>query len=112
MQPIRPLRPTLPAARAAAYRACHDQAIDRGFDLSNFGTTVTAEDFEWVRQALGIERWNVYGESYGTTVAMTLATLHPDTVRSLVLDSIYPPDPVPLWSNIVNDARDAFFAHC
>jgi pimeloyl-ACP methyl ester carboxylesterase len=100
------------AARAAAYRACHDQAIDRGFDLSNFGTTVTAEDFERVRQALGIERWNVYGESYGTTVAMTLATLHPDTVRSLVLDSIYPPDPVPLWSNIVHDARDAFFAYC
>jgi pimeloyl-ACP methyl ester carboxylesterase len=100
------------AARKAAYLACRDQAIGRGLDLRNFGTRVTVEDFEWVRQALRVERWNVYGESYGTTVAMTLVALHPDAVRSVVLDSIYPPDPVPLWSTIVSDTRDAFFAHC
>ena len=98
--------------RQAAYLACRDQAIGRGLDLRNFGTRVTVEDFERVRQAFRVERWNVYGESYGTTVAMTLVALYPDTVRSAVLDSIYPPDPVPLWSTIVSDARDAFFAHC
>lgn len=98
--------------RRAAYIACRDQAIRRGIDLKDFGTSVTVEDFEWVREALGIERWNVYGESYGTAVAMTLVALHPDAVRSVVLDSIYPPDPVPLSSTIVSDARDAFFAHC
>jgi pimeloyl-ACP methyl ester carboxylesterase len=100
------------AARQATYLACRDQALGRGLDLRDFGTRVTAEDFDWVRKALQIERWNVYGESYGTTVAMTLAALHPDTVRTLVLDSIYPPDPTPLWSNTVDDARDAFFANC
>jgi pimeloyl-ACP methyl ester carboxylesterase len=100
------------AKRRAAYIACRDQAIRRGIDPRDFGTSVTVEDFEWVRQALGIERWNVYGESYGTAVAMTLMALHPDTVRSAVLDSVYPPDPVPLWSTVVSDARDAFFAHC
>jgi pimeloyl-ACP methyl ester carboxylesterase len=100
------------AARQSAYLACRDQAIGRGLDPRDFGTRVTVEDFEQVRQALRIERWNVYGESYGTTVAMTLVALHPDAVRSVVLDSIYPPDPVPLWSTIVGDARDAFFAHC
>jgi pimeloyl-ACP methyl ester carboxylesterase len=98
--------------RQAAYVACRDQAIRRGFDLKDFGTQVTAEDLDWVRQALRVERWNVYGESYGTAVAMTLAALHPETVRSLVLDSIYPPDPVPLWSATVKDRRDAFFANC
>jgi pimeloyl-ACP methyl ester carboxylesterase len=100
------------AARQAVYLACRDQAIGRGLDLRNFGTRVTVEDFEWVRQALRVERWNVYGESYGTTVAMTLVALHPEAVRSAVLDSVYPPDPVPLWSTIVSDARNAFFAHC
>jgi pimeloyl-ACP methyl ester carboxylesterase len=98
--------------RRAAYITCRDQAIRRGIDLADFGTSVTVEDFEWVRQALGIERWNVYGESYGTAVAMTLVALHPGAVRSTVLDSIYPPDPVPLWSTVVSAARDAFFAHC
>jgi pimeloyl-ACP methyl ester carboxylesterase len=100
------------AERRAAYMACRDDAIRRSIDLANFGTAVTAEDFEWVRQALGIARWNVYGESYGTAVAMTLTAMHPDAVRSVVLDSIYPPDPAPPWSTVVSDARDAFFAHC
>ena len=83
-----------------------------GFDLRDFGTSVTVADFEWVRRALGVERWNVYGESYGTTVAMTLVALHPDTVRSAVLDSIYPPDPRPMQSTNVADALDAFFGYC
>src|SRR5262249_35689122 len=100
------------AARPAAHQACRDQAVRRGLDPKHFGTRVTVDDFEWVRQALGVQRWNVYGESYGPTVAMTLAALHPSTVRSLVLDSVYPPDPVPLWSASVENARDAFFANC
>jgi pimeloyl-ACP methyl ester carboxylesterase len=98
--------------RRAAYAACREEAARRGIDGADFGTTVTAADLDWVRQALGVERWNVYGESYGTTVAMTLAALHPGTVRSLVLDSLYPPDPVPLWSTIVGEARAAFVAYC
>src|SRR5262249_46190935 len=94
------------------YMECRDEAIRLGVDLTHFGTPVTVEDFDWVRRALGIARWNLYGESYGTTVAMSLAALHTETVRSLVLDSIYPPEPVPLWSANVEQAREAFFAHC
>jgi pimeloyl-ACP methyl ester carboxylesterase len=100
------------ARRRAIYSACREEAIAHGLDLRNFGTRITVADFEWVRQALRVEHWNVYGESYGTTVAMTLVSLHPERVRSLVLDSVYPPDPLPLWSTIVADARDAFFASC
>ena len=101
------------ASRRTVYAACREQATAHGLDLRNFGTTVTVEDFESVRQALGIARWNVYGESYGTTVAMTLVAQHPGTVRSVVLDSVYPPDPViPSRSIKVTEARDAFFASC
>jgi pimeloyl-ACP methyl ester carboxylesterase len=98
--------------RRAAYSSCRDSAVARGLSLRDFGTTVTVSDFESVRQALGIERWNVYGESYGTTVAMTLAALHPASIRSLVLDSVYPPDPGPLLSENVADARDSLFTAC
>jgi pimeloyl-ACP methyl ester carboxylesterase len=99
-------------ARRAAFDACRREAISRGIDLSNFGTRVTADDFESVRRALNIVRWNLYGESYGTDVAMTLAALHPATVRSVVLDSMYPPDPRPSRTSIVGAARKAFFALC
>jgi pimeloyl-ACP methyl ester carboxylesterase len=75
----------------AAYISCRDEAVKRGIDLTDFGTRTTAEDLDQVRQALGIKRWNVYGESYGTTVAMTLMALHLDTLRAVVLDSVSPP---------------------
>jgi pimeloyl-ACP methyl ester carboxylesterase len=94
------------------YMSCRDEAVKRGIDLADFGTPTTAEDIDQVRQALGIERWNVYGESYGTTVAMTLMALHPDTLRSAVLDSVYPPDPMPPRSSIIGASRAAFFDAC
>jgi pimeloyl-ACP methyl ester carboxylesterase len=100
------------AKRRAVYAACRAEALAHGFDLKDFGTSVTVADFEWVRRALGIDRWNVYGESYGTTVAMTLIASHPDTVRSAVLDSIYPPDPRLTQSANVGDALDALFRYC
>jgi len=99
-------------ARRAAFDTCRREALSRGIDLSNFGTRVTADDFESVRRALSIARWNLYGESYGTDVAMTLAALHPATVRSMVLDSLYPPDPRPSRATSVAAARGAFFALC
>src|SRR6266581_1684277 len=92
-------------ARRAAFDACRREALSHGIDLSNFGTRVTADDFESVRRALKIVRWNLYGESYGTDVAMTLAALHPATIRSMVLDSIYPPDPRPSRATSVAAAR-------
>ena len=73
-----------------------------------------SKDFEWVRRALGVTSWNVIGESYGTTVAMTLLAHHPASVRSAVLDSLNPPDAffgMP-WSQRVAHARDAFLAAC
>jgi pimeloyl-ACP methyl ester carboxylesterase len=100
------------ARRLTVYATCRDEAAARGFDLKDFGTSVTVADFESVRRALGVERWNVYGESYGTTVAMTLVALHPETVRTAVLDSIYPPDPRPIHSANVAEALDAFFRYC
>ena len=106
--------PTGPArqGRLAAYAACREEAIAQGLSLEDFGTAVTVEDLDQVRRALGVARWNVVGNSYGTTVAMTLMARHPETVRSAVLDSVYPPDPLPRFSDRVAAARQAFFESC
>ncbi len=99
--------------RRALFMACRDAAKAQGIDLNDFGTNVTVEDFEQVRQALGVAHWNVVGTSYGTTVTMTLMARHPDPIRSAVLDSVYPPDLVlPPWSARVAAARTAFFGMC
>ena len=108
-----PTPPTL-AADQAAHAACHDALTANGIDPNDFGTAATVEDFEWVQRALGVARWNVVGESYGTTVAMTLLARHPEGVRSVVLDSLNPPDAffgMP-WSVRVARARGTFLAAC
>jgi pimeloyl-ACP methyl ester carboxylesterase len=99
--------------RRSLFLACRDAAKAQGINLDDFGTDATVEDFEQVRQALGVARWNVVGNSYGTTVAMTLMARHPEAIRSAVLDSVYPPDLVlPPWSARVAAARAAFFGMC
>ncbi len=101
------------ARRRELFQACRTEILASGIDLADFGTTVTVEDFEMVRRALGIASWNVFGVSYGTTVAMTLLALHPEPIRAAVLDSVYPPDPIlPPWSQTAARARDAFLAAC
>jgi pimeloyl-ACP methyl ester carboxylesterase len=55
-------------------------------------------DMDQLRDALGINRWSVYGVSYGTRVATLYAQRHPDRVDRLVLDSVVEPGgPDPLY---------------
>lgn len=79
-------------AIGAADRACLKQLSASLYGPAAFGTSEVARDMEMVRRALGIGRWNVYGVSYGTTVAMTLMAQFPAPIRSVILDSPYPPD--------------------
>lgn len=69
---------------------CRDRLLSEGVDLSIFGSAQSAADIETLRRALGVEQWNLYGISYGTRLALTVARDHPAGVRSLVLDSVYP----------------------
>ncbi len=79
------------AAQANIESQCHNQMINEGADLNGYGTTQTVGDMEVLREALGIDSWNVMGVSYGTTVALDYVRRHPERTRALVLDSVYPP---------------------
>ncbi|WP_028081607.1 prolyl aminopeptidase [Solimonas soli] len=46
-------------------------------------------DMERIRALLGIERWLVFGGSWGSTLALAYAQSHPDAVRALVLRGIF-----------------------
>ena len=45
-----------------------------------------------MREALGYQRWNLWGGSYGTRVAQEYLRTHADRVRTMVLDGVAPPD--------------------
>jgi proline iminopeptidase len=46
-------------------------------------------DIERLRTHLGIDRWVVFGGSWGSTLALAYAETHPDRVRALVLRGIF-----------------------
>lgn len=47
------------------------------------------EDIEQLRRHLGIERWLLFGGSWGSTLALAYAQAHPDRVRGLVLRGVF-----------------------
>ena len=55
-------------------------------DPRHYGTVEAADDLEAVRLALGYERLDVYGTSYGATLAQVFLNRHPGAVRTMVLD--------------------------
>ncbi len=46
-------------------------------------------DMERIREHLGIDRWLVFGGSWGSTLALAYAQAHPDRVTALVLRGIF-----------------------
>lgn len=46
-------------------------------------------DIERLRRHLGLERWIVFGGSWGSTLALAYAEAHPQAVRALVLRGIF-----------------------
>jgi proline iminopeptidase len=47
------------------------------------------KDIEKLRQHLGIDRWLVFGGSWGATLALAYAETHPDAVTELVLRGVW-----------------------
>lgn len=47
------------------------------------------EDIETIREALGIDRWVVFGGSWGATLALIYAQTHPDRAAYLILRGVF-----------------------
>ncbi|TEB34593.1 proline iminopeptidase [Coprinellus micaceus] len=47
------------------------------------------KDIETLRQELKIDKWHVFGGSWGSTLSLAYAQSHPDRVKSLVLRGIF-----------------------
>jgi proline iminopeptidase len=58
-------------------------------NLEDNTTWHLVQDIESVRELLGIERWLVFGGSWGSTLALAYAQTHPQRVTELVLRGIF-----------------------
>ena len=58
-------------------------------DLVDNTTWDLVADIEKIREMLGIEHWQVFGGSWGSTLALAYAEKHPERVTELVLRGIF-----------------------
>jgi proline iminopeptidase len=58
-------------------------------ELSNNTTQHLVADMEFIRSHLGIERWVVFGGSWGSTLGLVYAETHPERVLGLILRGIF-----------------------
>lgn len=65
----------------------------RGELLAHVGTRDVARDFDLVRAAMGDDRIDFLGYSYGTAIGQAYADLFPDRVRTMILDGVVDPAP-------------------
>ncbi|MFT4305391.1 MAG: prolyl aminopeptidase [Microbacterium sp.] len=58
-------------------------------DLTYNTTWHLVADIDLLRRNLGIERWQVFGGSWGSALALAYAQAHPDSVSEIVLRGIF-----------------------
>src|SRR5262249_11135156 len=94
-------------------RACRAE-LEKVADLKLYSTSIAIDDLDEVRAALGYEKVNLYGASYGSTAALTYLRQYPQRVRTATILGVAPTDmklPLPVIKGVQN-AIDRLFADC
>jgi proline iminopeptidase len=86
--------------------------------LENNTTWDLVADIEKLREMVGVDKWQVFGGSWGSTLALAYAQTHPSRVTELVLRGVFLFDPFEIdWmykyggaSQLYPDGWDAFVA--
>ena len=100
-----------PLFDTVAWRECAERLAQRA-DLSKYSTSLAMDDIDDARRALGYERINLYGGSYGSRAELVYIRRHPDAVRTAILNSVAPISfKNPLFhARAAQDALDLIFA--
>lgn len=77
---------------ADLFTQCIDEMKAKSGDITAYNTTQNAYDTQALMRALGYPEWNLYGISYGTQLALEVMRSAPEGTRSVVIDSVFPPD--------------------
>ncbi|MDE2858932.1 MAG: alpha/beta hydrolase [Chloroflexota bacterium] len=70
---------------------CHRRLSGNNIRFETFHSANNARDIVNVLLSLGYEQWNLVGVSYGSRLALAIMRDHPQYLRSVILDSVYPP---------------------
>jgi pimeloyl-ACP methyl ester carboxylesterase len=78
-----------------AEQTCIDRFVEQGINLNAYNSAQSAADVSelmtLLQQEKGYQEYNLLGISYGTRLALTMLRDNPKYIRSVILDSVYPP---------------------
>lgn len=93
----------------AAFAKCRFGIGQQGGDLDAYTTNATVLDLETLRQAYAVKQWNLLSISYGSLVALHAMRVAPQAIRSVILNSPYPPNSI-TWAEQASSAAAAYTA--
>lgn len=98
----------------AGLQACGARHAAAGVDLSRYNSREVARDMQDLRRALGIQRFDIVGVSYGTRLGFSVIARENTGLRAAVMDSVWPQDAT--WAvggpQMISSAVKALFARC
>lgn len=80
-------QPSLPCDRDEFPTICKERLESEGINLDAFNMVQHANDIALVTQTLGYDRFNYYGTSYASQLALYLLRQHPQKLRTVILDA-------------------------
>lgn len=78
-------------ALLSAANACKAEMKSVGHDQAGYNTPENVKDMEALRVHLGYEQWNLFGTSYGSTLALAYMRAFPQNVRTSIMAALAPP---------------------
>lgn len=97
-----------------AVKSAREKLTSQGIDLSAYNTAESVEDINDLRLALGLDSLNLVGISYSGGLMLSMAKIHSEGARLLLLNS-----PLPSFVtyeegalNNINEALEQVFANC
>ena len=94
--------------------ACKRTLSEHGIEMSAYTLDAVAADVVDLVAAMGYEAYNLYGSSFGTTLALTVMRDFPANLRGVILDGVLPPQvnfTETIHANAAS-ALEAFLGHC
>lgn len=94
-----------------AEQECFDRLADEGINLNAYNSAQSAADIAELMallqedEELDYQDFTLLGISYGTRLALTVMRDYPDLLRSVILDSVYPPNANVYETQAINQYR-------
>ena len=93
---------------------CREEIDRTGYDYAGYNSRENAADIDDLRKHLNIEKWVLFGGSYGSRLALTYIRDFPESVESAVMTAIFPPE-ANLYASLItnmNRSLHLLFTEC